>query len=177
VIDNTCTIVGNLVADPEYALTSKGTSRASLRVASTPRYFDRGVSEWRDGESLFVTVTCWRQLAENVHDSLFKGDRVMVTGRLRQHGYERDGQRRIAYEVEADAVGAELSWHRAAVRRVYRGSAPAGNGSADIPQPQAADNGWGHRDDPAGESSSSEDGAEDAPQAQPYPVGVGEAPF
>ncbi|MCM3883911.1 single-stranded DNA-binding protein [Frankia sp. R82] len=125
-LDTTITVVGNLVDDPEHRTTAGGASVCSFRLASTPRRFDRSESRWVDGTTLFVRVSCWRQLADNVASSLNKGDRALVFGHLRQRSFETsEGERRVSFEIDADAVGAELTWHGARSQRLARGSATA----------------------------------------------------
>ncbi|MEK8171679.1 single-stranded DNA-binding protein [Streptomyces sp. M19] len=103
------TVVGNLVDDPELRFTPSGAAVAKFRVASTPRTFDRQTNEWKDGESLFLTCSVWRQAAENVAESLQRGMRVIVQGRLKQRSYEdREGIKRTVYELDVDEVGASL---------------------------------------------------------------------
>jgi single-strand DNA-binding protein len=105
---NNLVLIGNLVDTPAVQVVPSGASRARFRIASTERRREPGTNTWRDGESVFVTVTCWRKLAENVTVSLEKGDRVIVSGRLRQWVSESDGVRRTVHEIEADAVGPDL---------------------------------------------------------------------
>ncbi|MET9083685.1 single-stranded DNA-binding protein [Streptomyces sp. NPDC004237] len=108
------TITGNLVADPELRFTGQGTPVARFRVASTPRVYDRGTGQWSDGESLFITCTAWRQVAEHVCESLQRGMQVIVQGRLRQRTYtDRDGVKRTVFDLDADDVGLSLR-HRIA---------------------------------------------------------------
>ncbi|MFD8516517.1 single-stranded DNA-binding protein [Streptomyces antimycoticus] len=103
------TVVGNLVEDPELRFTPQGAAVAKFRVASTPRTFDKQTSEWKDGESLFLACSVWRQAAENVAESLTKGMRVIVQGRLKQRSYEdREGVKRTVYELDVDEVGPSL---------------------------------------------------------------------
>lgn len=103
------TVVGNLVDDPELRFTPSGAAVAKFRVASTPRTFDRQTNEWKDGESLFLTCSVWRQAAENVAESLQRGMRVIVQGRLKQRSYEdREGIKRTVYELDVEEVGASL---------------------------------------------------------------------
>jgi single-strand DNA-binding protein len=103
------TVVGNLVDDPELRFTPSGAAVAKFRVASTPRTFDRQTNEWKDGDSLFLTCSVWRQAAENVAESLQRGMRVIVQGRLKQRSYEdREGVKRTVYELDVDEVGASL---------------------------------------------------------------------
>ncbi|WP_369200525.1 single-stranded DNA-binding protein [Streptomyces sp. PU-14G] len=120
------TVVGNLVDDPELRFTPSGAAVAKFRVASTPRTFDRQTNEWKDGESLFLTCSVWRQAAENVAESLTKGTRVVVQGRLRQRSYEdREGIKRTVYELDVDEVGASL---RNATAKVTKTSGRGGQG-------------------------------------------------
>jgi len=107
--DTNITIIGNLVDDPELRFTPSGAAVAKFRVASTPRFFDRNTNEWKDGDSLFLQCQIWRQAAENVAESLTRGMRVIVTGRLKQRSYEtKEGEKRTVYEVEVDEVGPSL---------------------------------------------------------------------
>ena len=107
--DTQITVVGNLVSDPELRYTPTGVAVANFRVASTPRTFDRQANEWKDGDSLFLTCNVWRQAAENVAESLQRGMRVVVQGRLHQRSYEtREGEKRTVFEVEVDDVGPSL---------------------------------------------------------------------
>ncbi|MEL4163118.1 single-stranded DNA-binding protein [Corynebacterium bovis] len=123
--DTPITVVGNLVADPELRYTPNGAAVANFRVASTPRRFDSQSNQWVDGEALFLTCNVWRQAAENVANSLTKGDRVIVNGRLRQRSFEtREGEKRTVFEVEVDEVGPSLKYATADVTKTPRG----GNG-------------------------------------------------
>jgi len=119
--DTQITIVGNLVDDPELRFTPAGQPVARFRVASTPRFLDKNTNEWKDGDSLFLTCNVWRQAAENVAESLTRGMRVIVSGRLRQRSYEtKEGEKRTVYEVEVDDVGPSLRNASANVNRVAR---------------------------------------------------------
>ena len=119
------TVVGNLVDDPELRFTPAGVAVAKFRVASTPRTFDRQANEWKDGESLFLTCSVWRQAAENAAESLARGMRVIVQGRLKQRSYEdREGVKRTVYELDVDEVGVSLARATAKVTKN-----PAGGGS------------------------------------------------
>ena len=121
--DTQITIVGNLVADPELRFTPSGQPVATFRVASTPRYMDRETQEWKDADSLFLSCNVWRQAAENVAESLQRGMRVIVSGRLRQRNYEtKEGEKRTVYEVEVDDVGPSLRNASAKVTRANRSS-------------------------------------------------------
>ena len=125
--DTPITVVGNLVADPELRFTPSGQPVATFRVASTPRIMDRQTNEWKDGDSLFLTCNVWRQAAENVAESLQRGMRVIVTGRLKQRNYEtKEGEKRTVYEVEVDDVGPSLKNASAKVNRVSRGGGEGG---------------------------------------------------
>ena len=127
--DTQITIVGNLVDDPELRFTPAGQPVARFRVASTPRFRDNASGEWKDGDSLFLTCNVWRQAAENVAESLQRGMRVIVSGRLRQRSYEtKEGEKRTVYEVEVDDVGPSLRNASAKVNRANRSSGQGGSG-------------------------------------------------
>jgi len=119
--DTVITVVGNLTDDPELRFTPSGAAVARFRIASTPRVFDRQSGEWKDGEPLFLSGSIWRQPAENVAESLSRGARVIVTGRLRQRSYEtREGEKRTVYELDADEIGPSLRYATAQVRKMDR---------------------------------------------------------
>jgi single-strand DNA-binding protein len=125
--DTQITIAGNLVDDPELRFTPAGQPVARFRVASTPRFRDNNTGEWKDGDSLFLTCNVWRQAAENVAESLTRGMRVIVSGRLRQRSYEtKEGEKRTVYEVEVDDVGPSLRNASAKVNRIARSSGDGG---------------------------------------------------
>ena len=127
--DTSITIVGNLVGDPELRFTPSGQAVATFRIASTPRFLDKGTNEWKDGEGLFLSVNVWRQMAENCAESLTKGSRVIVQGRLKQRSYEtREGEKRTVYEIEADDVGPSLRNATAKVAKTSRGGGFGGEG-------------------------------------------------
>jgi single-strand DNA-binding protein len=124
--DTQVTVVGNLVADPRLTETKDGQPIASFRLASTPRRFDRATGEWKDGDTLFTSVTCWRSLAENVHLSLRKGNSVIVIGRLSVRPYEtKDGDKRQSVDIDAMAVGPELARATTIIKRVERSVQPS----------------------------------------------------
>ena len=130
--DTPITLVGNLVADPELRFTPSGQPVATFRVASTPRVMDRATNEWKDGDSLFLTCNVWRQAAENAAESLQRGMRVIVTGRLKQRNYEtKEGEKRTVYELEVDEVGPSLRNASAKVNRVSRGGDGGGFGGGN----------------------------------------------
>ncbi|MDP9398413.1 MAG: single-stranded DNA-binding protein [Actinomycetota bacterium] len=127
--DTTITLVGNLVDDPELRFTSSGQAVAKFRIASTPRYLDKSTNEWKDGESLFLTCNVWRQAAENVAESLQRGMRVILQGRLKQRSYEtKEGEKRTVFEVEVDEVGPSLRNASAKVNKTSRGGGGFGGG-------------------------------------------------
>jgi single-strand DNA-binding protein len=130
--DTNITIIGNLVADPELRYTPTGQAVATFRVASTPRRYNNQTGQWEDGEGLFLSCNVWRQAAENVAESLERGMRVLVSGRLRQRSYEtREGEKRTVYEVEVDEVGPSLRYASAKVAKTSRsGGSGFGSGQA-----------------------------------------------
>ncbi|MFD8142332.1 single-stranded DNA-binding protein [Streptomyces sp. NPDC059708] len=136
------TVVGNLVDDPELRFTPSGAAVAKFRVASTPRTFDRQTNEWKDGESLFLTCSVWRQAAENVAESLQRGMRVIVQGRLRQRSYEdREGVKRTVYELDVEEVGPSLKNATAKVAKTTGRGGQGGYGGGG--QQQQGGGGWG----------------------------------
>ena len=159
------TVVGNLVDDPELRFTPSGAAVANFRIASTPRTFDRQTNEWKDGEGLFLSCSVWRQAAENVAESLQKGMRVVVQGRLKQRSYEtREGEKRTVVELDVDEVGPSLTFATAKVTRTTRqgggggysgggggqqgGGAPQGGG-----RPAGGDDPWATPAPQGGQSS------------------------
>jgi single-strand DNA-binding protein len=174
--DTPITVVGNLVADPELRFTASGQPVATFRVASTPRIRDNATNEWKDGDSLFLSCNVWRQAAENVAESLQRGMRVIVTGRLRQRNYEtKEGEKRTVYEVEVDDVGPSLRNASAKVNRASRGGGEGGfsgggnrsgggGGGYGGQGGQASSGGGSRNEDPwASDSSSSGGGYSDEP--------------
>src|SRR5689334_273827 len=143
--DVTITVIGNLTDDPELRFTPSGAAVAKFRIASTPRVLDRQTNEWKDGEPLFLTCNVWRQAAENVAESLQRGARVIVTGRLRQRSYEtREGEKRSVMELEVDEIGPSLRYATAKVQKMSRSSGSGGGyGSGG-----ANGGGGGNFDDP-----------------------------
>src|SRR3954452_13876017 len=120
--DTTITVVGNLTDDPELRFTPSGAAVANFTVASTPRILDKATNEWKDGDALFLRCSVWRQAAENVAESLQRGGRVIVTGRLRQRSYEtKEGEKRTVVELEVDEIGPSLRYATAKVNKVSRG--------------------------------------------------------
>lgn len=146
--DTTVTVIGNVVADPELRLLDTGVAMTRFRVASTQRRLDRTTGEWRDVGRTYLAVTCWRRLAEHVQGALRKGDPVVVVGRLAGREWEREGQRRYGYEVEASTVAVDLTRTAIQVLRQRPGAAGADGADAgpvtgvpvavDVPDPMTA---------------------------------------
>ncbi|MGW4464440.1 single-stranded DNA-binding protein [Micromonospora sp. NPDC004704] len=125
--DTTITVIGNLTDDPELRFTPSGAAVAKFRIASTPRFMDRGTNEWKDGDPLFLACTVWRQAAEHVAESLQRGARVIVSGRLRQRSYEtREGEKRTVIELEVDEIGPSLRYATAKVQKMSRSGGGGG---------------------------------------------------
>jgi single-strand DNA-binding protein len=148
--DNTMTLVGNLVDDPELRFTPAGQPVARFRIASTPRYRDGKTGEWKDGEALFLTCQVWRQAAENAAESLTRGMRAIVTGKLRQRSYEtKDGDKRTVYELDVDEVGVSLRNATAKVTKATRASTGNGGRSGQAePDPWASEPSGGYSEEP-----------------------------
>lgn len=132
--ETTLTIVDNLTDNPELRFTSSGTAVASFTVASTPRTFDKTTGGWRDGEALFMRCTVWRQTAENTAETLVKGSRVIVTGKLRQRSFETsDGDKRTVIELDVDEIGASLRYATAKItKNTNTGTSEADNRTAEL---------------------------------------------
>ncbi|HZQ32433.1 MAG TPA: single-stranded DNA-binding protein [Mycobacterium sp.] len=146
--DTNITVVGNLTADPELRFTPSGAAVANFTVASTPRIYDRQSGEWKDGEALFLRCNIWREAAENVAESLTRGARVIVTGRLKQRSFEtREGEKRTVVEVEVDEIGPSLRYATAKVNKASRGGGGGGGFGSGSRQPsggqQATEDPWG----------------------------------
>ena len=145
------TLVGNLVADPELRFTPSGVAAASLRIAITPRARDNSTGEWRDGETVWLSGTVWRQYAENVAESLSKGSRVIVVGRLKQRSYEtREGEKRTVYEVDIDDIGPALRYATAKIQKTSRGSSTSEAGGQAPAASSGTSDPWGS---PGGDSA------------------------
>jgi single-strand DNA-binding protein len=147
--DTIMTVIGNLTADPELRFTASGAAVANFTVASTPRTLDRNTNEWKDGEALFLRCSIWRQAAENVAESLTRGSRVIVSGRLKQRSFEtKEGEKRTVIELEVDEIGPSLRYATAKVNRAQRsdsgGGGGYGGGNSGGARPSApADDPWG----------------------------------
>ncbi|MFD9402822.1 single-stranded DNA-binding protein [Streptomyces sp. NPDC060011] len=160
------TVVGNLVDDPELRFTPSGAAVAKFRVASTPRTFDRQTNEWKDGESLFLTCSVWRQAAENVAESLTRGMRVIVQGRLKQRSYDdREGVKRTVYELDVEEVGASLKNATAKVTKTTGRSGQGGQGGYGGGGGGQQGGGWG-----GGSGSAPQGGG--APADDPWATGA-----
>ena len=133
--DTVITVIGNLTGDPELRFTPSGAAVANFTVASTPRTFDRQSNEWKDGDTLFMRCSIWREAAENVAESLTKGMRVIVQGRLVQRSYEtREGEKRTVVELQVDEIGPSLRYASAKVTRAQRSGGGGGGGFGGAPQ-------------------------------------------
>jgi single-strand DNA-binding protein len=137
------TVVGNLTGDPELRFTPSGAAVANFTVASTPRTLDKATNEWKDGEALFLRCSIWRQAAENVAESLQKGMRVVVQGRLKQRSYEVNGEKRTSVELDVEEIGPSLKYATAKVNKTTRGGGGGGFGG-----PPASPGGGAPADDP-----------------------------
>jgi single-strand DNA-binding protein len=127
--ETTITVIGNLTNDPELRFTPSGSAVANFTIASTPRTFDRQSNEWKDGETLFLRASVWREAAENVAESLTKGRRVIVNGRLKSRSYEtKEGEKRTVIELEVDEIGPSLRYANAKVNRTQRSGGQGGQG-------------------------------------------------
>jgi single-strand DNA-binding protein len=169
--DTILTVVGNLTADPELRFTPSGAAVANFTVASTPRIFDRQSNEWKDGDALFMRCSIWREAAENVAESLTRGSRVIVQGRLKQRSYEtREGEKRTVVELEVDEIGPSLRYATAKVNKASRsggggGGFGSGGGSRGGPSDGGGGGGEAKQDDPWGSApaSGSFSGSDDEP--------------
>lgn len=165
------TVVGNLVDDPELRFTPSGAAVAKFRVASTPRTFDRQTNEWKDGESLFLTCSVWRQAAENVAESLTRGMRVVVQGRLKQRSYEdREGVKRTVYELDVEEVGPSL---KNATAKVTKTTGRGGQGGYGGGQQQGGGN-WGGGPGGGGQQQGGGGAPAEDPWATSAPAGGGQ---
>jgi single-strand DNA-binding protein len=170
--DTVITVIGNLTADPELRFTPSGAAVANFTVASTPRTFDRQTNEWKDGEALFLRCNIWREAAENVAESLTRGSRVIVSGRLKQRSFEtREGEKRTVVELEVDEIGPSLKYATAKVNKASRsggggGGFGGGGGGGSRPPAQSG-----------GGAAASEDPWGSAPASGSFAGGDDEPPF
>ena len=167
--DTTLTIIGNLTGDPELRFTPSGAAVANFTVASTPRMYDRNSGEWKDGETLFMRCSVWRDAAENVAESLGRGTRVIVSGRLKARSYEtREGEKRTVFEIDVDEVGPALRYATAKVTRTQGGGGGGGNWQGN--QGGNTGGGGGQQSDPwssSGASGGNRGGNDPWQQSQP----------
>ncbi|MFC7860720.1 single-stranded DNA-binding protein [Arthrobacter koreensis] len=144
--ETTITVVGNLTNDPELRFTPSGSAVANFTLASTPRTFDRQANEWKDGETLFLRASVWKEAAENVAESLTKGTRVVAQGRLKSRSYEtKEGEKRTVMELEVDEIGPSLRYASAKVTRTQRSGGGTGGAAQSYGGQQSppADDPWG----------------------------------
>ncbi|QZY29132.1 single-stranded DNA-binding protein [Nocardioides coralli] len=173
------TVVGNITDDPELRFTPSGAAVANFTVASTPRTMNRQTNEWEDGEPLFLRCSIWRQAAENVAESLQKGARVIVQGRLKARTWEtREGEKRTSFELDVDEIGPSLRWATAKVTKASR-SGGGGGGGYGAPQQSSQPDPWA-TSGPQGGGSGAPAGGQGGAQADPWAtpgVGGDEPPF
>jgi single-strand DNA-binding protein len=169
--DTIITVVGNLTADPELRFTPSGAAVANFTVASTPRQLDKQTNEWKDGEALFLRCNIWRQAAENVAESLTRGARVVVTGRLKQRSYEtKEGEKRTVFELEVDEIGPSLRYATAKVNKASRGGGGSDFGGGGGGGYSGGGGGGGNRGSGGG-------GASDDPWGSAAPANAGGGSF
>jgi single-strand DNA-binding protein len=180
------TVIGNLTADPELRFTPSGAAVANFTVASTPRTFDRQTNEWKDGEALFLNCSVWRQAAENAAESLVRGMRVIVSGRLKARSYEtREGEKRTVFEIDVDEVGPSLKYATAKVSKTSRSGSGGGGqgGSFGGDDPWSTGGAAGGQGAPAGQGAgqggswSGQAAAQSDPWASSGPASSDEPPF
>jgi single-strand DNA-binding protein len=163
--DTVITIIGNITGDPELRFTPSGAAVANFTVASTPRQFDRTSNEWKDGETLFMRCSVWRDAAENVAESLQRGTRVLVSGRLKSRSYEtKEGEKRTVIELDVDEVGPSLKYATAKVNKTQRGNGGGGFNSG-------GQGGQGNQGGGAAGGNTGGSGGQGAPAADPWATG------
>ena len=171
--DTIITVVGNLTADPELRFTPSGAAVANFTVASTPRIFDRQSNEWKDGDALFMRCSIWREAAENVAESLTRGSRVIVQGRLKQRSYEtREGEKRTVVELEVDEIGPSLRYATAKVNKANRSGGGGGGFGGG-----GGGGGGGSRGGDSAEAKTTDDPWGSAPASGSFSGGDDEPPF
>ena len=176
--DTVITLVGNLTGDPELRFTPSGAPVANFTVASTPRTFDRASGEWKDGDAMFLNCSVWRQPAENVAESLTKGMRVIVQGRLKSRSYEtREGERRTVFEVDVDEVGPSLRYATAKVTRTTGGGGGGGNWN-NAPQGGGSGGGdqWSSNQGQGGGGYGGQNRPQQAPVSDPWATAQSDDP-
>jgi single-strand DNA-binding protein len=161
--ETTITVIGNLTNDPELRFTPSGSAVANFTIASTPRTFDRQSNEWKDGETLFLRAAVWREAAENVAESLTKGMRVIVSGRLKSRSYEtKEGEKRTVIELEVDEIGPSLRYANAKVNRTQRSGGQGGFGGGN------SGGGFGGGNSGGNQGGNSGGGSQQAAQEDPW---------
>jgi single-strand DNA-binding protein len=178
--DTVITVIGNLTADPELRFTPSGAAVANFTVASTPRTFDRQTNEWKDGEALFLRCNIWREAAENVAESLTRGARVIVSGRLKQRSFEtREGEKRTVVELEVDEIGPSLKYATAKVNKASRSGGGGGGfgGGGGSRQPAAQSGASAGGASAGGGSAGGDDPWGSAPASGSFAGGDDEPPF
>ena len=161
--ETTITVIGNLTSDPELRFTPSGSAVANFTIASTPRTFDRQSNEWKDGETLFLRAAVWREAAENVAESLTKGMRVIVSGRLKSRSYEtKEGEKRTVIELEVDEIGPSLRYANAKVNRTQRSGGQGGFGGGN------SGGGFGGGNSGGNQGGNSGGGSQQAAQEDPW---------
>lgn len=168
--ETTITVIGNLTNDPELRFTPSGSAVANFQIASTPRTFDRQANEWKDGETLFLRAAVWKEPAENVAESLTKGMRVIVTGRLKSRSYEtKEGEKRTVVELEVDEIGPSLRYANAKVNRTQRSGNGGNQGGGNY---QGSSGNWAgnqsQQDDPWAGNSNANAGGFGADEEPPF---------
>ena len=147
--DTVITVIGNITGDPELRFTPSGAAVANFTVASTPRTFDRQSNEWKDGETLFMRCSVWRDAAENVAESVQRGTRVIVSGRLKSRSYEtKEGEKRTVVEMDVDEIGPSLRYASAKVTKTQRGNGQGSGGGFGGQGSQGGSQGGGNQEDP-----------------------------
>ncbi len=173
--ETTITVIGNLTADPELRFTPSGAAVANFTVASTPRQFDRQSNDWKDGETLFMRCSIWRDAAENVAESLTKGNRVVVTGRLVSRTFDtKEGEKRTVMELQADEIGPSLRYATAKVNRTQRGGGGGFGGGQQAGGQQGGTQGGGFGGQQGGQQGGGfggQQGGASAPQTDPWATG------
>lgn len=159
--ETTITLIGNLTSDPELRFTPSGSAVANFTIASTPRTFDKNSNEWKDGETLFLRASVWREVAENVAESLTKGMRVIAEGFLKSRTYEKDGEKRTVIEFEIQEIGPSLKYANAKVNRTQRKEGGGGNQAPQ--QPPAQQQPWGGNQPAQGSQGWGQGGADNSP--------------
>ena len=172
--DTVITVIGNITGDPELRFTPSGAAVANFTVASTPRTFDRQSNEWKDGETLFMRCSVWRDAAENVAESVQRGTRVIVSGRLKSRSYEtKEGEKRTVVEMEVDEIGPSLRYASAKVTKTQRGNGQGSGGGFGASGGQGGQGGGGFGGSGGSGGSSEDPWATGAGNGAPAPGGFG----